>query len=184
MKIRSTENRRSARWLFKWGGPRNGPPNPSHSDTPRGTRGAPRSPYPELGHLGVERHRVERLDQAEHAHRVALGVEAGIERVVRRLHVIGARRRDRVGERQALLAARVVHRQLLALHVEREALGALAEALRRALDALGEQVAEALAPADHVDEPDHGVGVADRKSTRLNSSHLGISYAVFCLKKK
>jgi len=24
---------------------------------------------------------------------------------------------------------------------------------------------------------------ADRKSTRLNSSHLGISYAVFCLKK-
>src|SRR5256885_12660275 len=27
-------------------------------------------------------------------------------------------------------------------------------------------------------------GVADRKSTRLNSSHLVISYAVFCLKKK
>src|SRR5262245_64363648 len=25
---------------------------------------------------------------------------------------------------------------------------------------------------------------SDRKSTRLNSSHLGISYAVFCLKKK
>src|ERR1039458_7724912 len=28
------------------------------------------------------------------------------------------------------------------------------------------------------------VGGADRKSTRLNSSHLGISYAVFCLKKE
>src|SRR5947199_8857697 len=27
-------------------------------------------------------------------------------------------------------------------------------------------------------------GWLDRKSTRLNSSHLGISYAVFCLKKK
>src|SRR2546426_7134191 len=27
-------------------------------------------------------------------------------------------------------------------------------------------------------------GVEDRKSTRLNSSHLVISYAVFCLKKK
>src|ERR1039458_10132074 len=27
-------------------------------------------------------------------------------------------------------------------------------------------------------------GSIDRKSTRLNSSHLGISYAVFCLKKK
>src|SRR5205807_10145377 len=29
-----------------------------------------------------------------------------------------------------------------------------------------------------------GGGGADRKSTRLNSSHLVISYAVFCLKKK
>src|SRR5438045_7296042 len=28
------------------------------------------------------------------------------------------------------------------------------------------------------------IDAADRKSTRLNSSHLGISYAVFCLKKK
>src|ERR1039458_10401811 len=27
-------------------------------------------------------------------------------------------------------------------------------------------------------------GLRDRKSTRLNSSHLGISYADFCLKKK
>src|SRR5256885_11077686 len=27
-------------------------------------------------------------------------------------------------------------------------------------------------------------GIRDRKSTRLNSSHLVISYAVFCLKKK
>src|SRR5205814_6251122 len=31
-------------------------------------------------------------------------------------------------------------------------------------------------------EPQFAFG--DRKSTRLNSSHLGISYAVFCLKKK
>src|SRR5262245_54633781 len=28
------------------------------------------------------------------------------------------------------------------------------------------------------------IAAEDRKSTRLNSSHLGISYAVFCLKKK
>src|SRR3712207_7407467 len=27
-------------------------------------------------------------------------------------------------------------------------------------------------------------GILDRKSTRLNSSHANISYAVFCLKKK
>src|SRR3712207_8183573 len=30
----------------------------------------------------------------------------------------------------------------------------------------------------------HGLGSLDRKSTRLNSSHANISYAVFCLKKK
>src|SRR5690606_40818484 len=29
-----------------------------------------------------------------------------------------------------------------------------------------------------------GVSIADRKSTRLNSSHVKTSYAVFCLKKK
>src|SRR5438067_9260973 len=29
-----------------------------------------------------------------------------------------------------------------------------------------------------------GVDPLDRKSTRLNSSHVSISYAVFCLKKK
>src|SRR3712207_8530801 len=29
-----------------------------------------------------------------------------------------------------------------------------------------------------------GLTAADRKSTRLNSSHANISYAVFCLKKK
>src|SRR5256885_6769032 len=41
----------------------------------------------------------------------------------------------------------------------------------------------------HAHGPGHGVGAfqrgdEDRKSTRLNSSHLVISYAVFCLKKK
>src|SRR3712207_6122335 len=34
------------------------------------------------------------------------------------------------------------------------------------------------------DKPLSGYGVRDRKSTRLNSSHANISYAVFCLKKK
>src|SRR3712207_7236065 len=32
--------------------------------------------------------------------------------------------------------------------------------------------------------PDEILDVEDRKSTRLNSSHANISYAVFCLKKK
>src|SRR2546426_3611104 len=34
------------------------------------------------------------------------------------------------------------------------------------------------------DTPLQGALALDRKSTRLNSSHLVISYAVFCLKKK
>src|SRR5205807_9189184 len=48
--------------------------------------------------------------------------------------------------------------------------------------------------AEHLLEPVHrgltrsaarfSASAADRKSTRLNSSHLVISYAVFCLKKK
>src|SRR5438876_12112113 len=42
------------------------------------------------------------------------------------------------------------------------------------------------AGANARDKPDTGsrVGFVDRKSTRLNSSHPSISYAVFCLKKK
>src|SRR4051812_49566950 len=32
--------------------------------------------------------------------------------------------------------------------------------------------------------PGSALYVRDRKSTRLNSSHMSISYAVFCLKKK
>src|SRR3712207_6863685 len=69
-------------------------------------------------------------------------------------------------------------------------------ALRRLVDA-----EEAGAPAVLEDQHEHAVGGgdrqqvqhdrldrdhdrADRKSTRLNSSHANISYAVFCLKKK
>src|SRR5256885_11657323 len=37
---------------------------------------------------------------------------------------------------------------------------------------------------DPIADPQRARGDLDRKSTRLNSSHLVISYAVFCLKKK
>src|SRR3712207_6992185 len=40
------------------------------------------------------------------------------------------------------------------------------------------------APPDVVDRGLMGPHPQDRKSTRLNSSHANISYAVFCLKKK
>src|SRR5256885_9904974 len=38
--------------------------------------------------------------------------------------------------------------------------------------------------SDHLPDACNGPHPLDRKSTRLNSSHLVISYAVFCLKKK
>src|SRR3712207_8550951 len=52
---------------------------------------------------------------------------------------------------------------------------------------VGDGVDEVALPL-HVGEPADGhrdgLPRADRKSTRLNSSHANISYAVFCLKKK
>src|SRR5699024_10494587 len=72
-------------------------------------------------------------------------------------------------------------------------LGMDTEALRTAiLDSLKE-VHDPEIPVNIVDlglvyevrvEDDGAVEVEDRKSTRLNSSHVSISYAVFCLKKK
>src|SRR5207249_11530165 len=39
--------------------------------------------------------------------------------------------------------------------------------------------------ASHLEAAQRAIlGAGDRKSTRLNSSHVSISYAVFCLKKK
>src|SRR5207249_11718161 len=70
--------------------------------------------------------------------------------------------------------------------------------VKRALDgddrgAVGERLGE-LSGGDAAGRNDHdgaktaagcvgGCGRTDRKSTRLNSSHVSISYAVFCLKK-
>src|SRR5260221_10790319 len=45
---------------------------------------------------------------------------------------------------------------------------------------LGRQLVDVVGGGDDED----GAGLLDRKSTRLNSSHTVISYAVFCLKKK
>src|SRR5947209_17734235 len=44
--------------------------------------------------------------------------------------------------------------------------------------------AEPLRAVDGLDGAGRDVASEDRKSTRLNSSHANISYAVFCLKKK
>src|ERR1035437_10497815 len=46
-------------------------------------------------------------------------------------------------------------------------------------------VSELIDDAPHLrDHVQHLWSIRDRKSTRLNSSHANISYAVFCLKKK
>src|SRR3712207_9177553 len=47
-----------------------------------------------------------------------------------------------------------------------------------------EQAGETLLPADKFRDIVRESVDEDRKSTRLNSSHANISYAVFCLKKK
>src|SRR5699024_12583884 len=56
------------------------------------------------------------------------------------------------------------------------------EARRRHHQPGHQRRARLLKPA--LDRPRRRAAQADRKSTRLNSSHVSISYAVFCLKKK
>src|SRR3712207_7252164 len=58
-----------------------------------------------------------------------------------------------------------------------ELAGLPVEGVRRGLEVAGVDVHDV---GDRVDQQAH----RDRKSTRLNSSHANISYAVFCLKKK
>src|SRR2546430_3914412 len=60
--------------------------------------------------------------------------------------------------------------------MESTALAALGDRLRRLTDSAH--------PAVALTRADPAGGERDRKSTRLNSSHSQISYAVFCLKKK
>src|SRR3712207_7001656 len=58
----------------------------------------------------------------------------------------------------------------------------LHDVLAQVAVAHGSQLVALVAVA--VDARRHAGDVVDRKSTRLNSSHANISYAVFCLKKK
>src|SRR3712207_7280876 len=50
--------------------------------------------------------------------------------------------------------------------------------------AVGQLQVAGVARAEHEIRATVGFPGVDRKSTRLNSSHANISYAVFCLKKK
>src|SRR5437868_13132223 len=57
----------------------------------------------------------------------------------------------------------------------------LGQALLKRLEIADLAVGDGQHPAE---DRQHLLALADRKSTRLNSSHVSISYAVFCLKKK
>src|SRR5438034_6995058 len=71
-------------------------------------------------------------------------------------------------EGQPFDAVRAHERDLIVVRAERRA---------RIGDVIGDDEIELLVAQ-------HPAGLRDRKSTRLNSSHTVISYAVFCLKKK
>src|SRR5256885_6724878 len=74
-------------------------------------------------------------------------------------------------------------------HVDGEQAPAIGAARAGIEPALGDHIDPGEAQPGHEahqrpGERMHPGGMQDRKSTRLNSSHLVISYAVFCLKKK
>src|SRR3712207_7090580 len=55
---------------------------------------------------------------------------------------------------------------------------------RRGFTWRGERLTDTVSSSGHVAASRDASASTDRKSTRLNSSHANISYAVFCLKKK
>src|SRR5207302_5563090 len=73
-------------------------------------------------------------------------------------------------------AARQTHGQLYSAIAAREP--------DRAAGLMQSHLEEFAARAARYSSPTHSSRCEDRKSTRLNSSHVKISYAVFCLKKK
>src|SRR5258708_13124492 len=71
--------------------------------------------------------------------------------------------------------------------VPRKSVKKLREMSRREGVSAGElarRAIEAYTSGNVIPEPEEEMASRDRKSTRLNSSHQIISYAVFCLKKK
>src|SRR5690554_469960 len=73
--------------------------------------------------------------------------------------------------------------------VDRYTLKPVARAYRAVMPDIGERAVSNFfsnlsEPRNLINNILQGKGEADRKSTRLNSSHVRISYAVFCLKKK
>src|SRR3712207_7588951 len=93
--------------------------------------------------------------------------------------------------RSTLFPYTTLFRSALLLRANTQELGptrdAVLETVVRRLDVSHKQAAEAYRFAEQYETNPRSVWgyvQGDRKSTRLNSSHANISYAVFCLKKK
>src|SRR3712207_8969577 len=84
--------------------------------------------------------------------------------------------------RSAVMESYRDREELGELHGEKSA--TFNDARRDLLQAGEELEAELTGESDPVRRNEDQKGISDRKSTRLNSSHANISYAVFCLKKK
>src|SRR5437899_1478374 len=113
---------------------------------------------------------------------VALTGEAdpSLEKVVDRIHWIALGQLQRLikafkqdGVRQAVMVGSVKKTHLFSdIRPDLRSLALLRRVSVRKDDTLLRAIASEL--------EDEGIRIRDRKSTRLNSSHLGISYAVFC----
>src|SRR5205814_2425625 len=128
------------------------------------------------------------LAQAAGAQRLALGLHLGgrhaarelrLERAPVRLRGAGGRHQREPGDALGVLEViKESEEATPGVAAQRQTVEA-----ERAADRV--EVLDVFAPADRrVARDRRPSAAADRKSTRLNSSHLGISYAVFCLKKK
>src|SRR5699024_11762157 len=76
--------------------------------------------------------------------------------------------------------------QLQGLGYEAEAVDRISELVKESIQGTTTTMAEgvSIAAGGLAAGVKEGADLEDRKSTRLNSSHVSISYAVFCLKKK
>src|SRR5699024_11224906 len=72
----------------------------------------------------------------------------------------------------------------LSQHLVRRALTSLRAELHYREHLFNRKKAKDLLELEKRQDPECPPALVDRKSTRLNSSHVSISYAVFCLKKK
>src|SRR5437762_9976078 len=101
----------------------------------------------------------------------AVAESKGFREAARRLHVVQPALSQTVSDLERKLGVRVLTRNSRSVRLTSEGEVFLKEAN------------EILTHADRSVELARGAA-RDRKSTRLNSSHRCISYAVFCLKKK